>query len=226
MKLATTAPHSLRLYLIRHGETAWSLTNQHTGHTDLALTSDGEAQARELIQRLSDIPFSHVLTSPLQRARQTCALAGLATTAEVEQDLIEWDYGEYEGKRSVDIRKDRPDWNIFRDGCPQGESASQISARADRLIARLCTLGGNIALFSHGQFGRALAARWIGLPLYEAQHFSLATGTLSILEYDAQHSDTRVISLWNASSQTIPGPYTMKQGALERWENEGGELRQ
>ena len=172
------------LYLIRHGETEWSLSGQHTGRTDIPLTARGEDEARELGQCLRAIPFARVLTSPRQRARRTCELAGLGPAAEIEPDLAEWDYGDYEGQRSVDIRKGRPDWNLFRDGCPNGEMPAQVSDRADRLIARLRALDGNVALFSHGQFGCVLAARWIGLPVVEAQHFLLGTASLSILGYD------------------------------------------
>ena len=164
-----------RIYLIRHGETEWSLSGQHTGRTDIPLTARGEDEARELGQRLRDIQFARVLTSPRQRARRTCELAGLGPVAEIEPDLAEWDYGDYEGQRSADIRKARPDWNLFRDGCPRGEMPAQISDRADRLIARLRVLDGNVALFSHGHFGRVLAARWIGLPVSEGQHFLLPT---------------------------------------------------
>lgn len=190
---------SLRLYLIRHGETAWSISGQHTGRTDIALTARGESEAIELAPRLSKISFAHVLTSPLQRARQTCALAGLSAVAAINEDLAEWDYGSYEGARSEDIRKQRADWNIFRDGCPNGETPEQIGQRADRLIAYLRGLQGNIALFSHGQFGSVLASRWIGLPVLNAQHFYLGTATLSVLAYKAHYPDVAVIELWNAS---------------------------
>ncbi|OYY91813.1 MAG: histidine phosphatase family protein [Sphingomonas sp. 28-66-16] len=185
------------IYLIRHGETTWSLSGQHTGRTDLALTPHGEDQARALSPVLERITFSHVMTSPLRRARQTCQLAGLAEVAIVEPDLIEWDYGEYEGLRSADIRKQRPDWSIFRDGCPGGETADQIARRADRMIARLAGLAGNIALFGHGQFGRSLAVRWIDLALVNAGRLTLDTASLGILGHDGHHSDTRVIALWN-----------------------------
>lgn len=193
-----TTTSNLRLYFIRHGETAWTLTGQHTGNTDLPLTAHGEDEARELGGRLSHIAFTHVLTSPRQRARLTCELAGLGETAEIEQDLAEWDYGDYEGKQSVDIRKDRPGWNVYRDGCPGGETPVQILGRADRLIQRLRGLGGNIALFSHGQFGAALAVRWIGLPVVAGQHFSLGETSLSILSNDPHHPEVPVIALWNA----------------------------
>ena len=190
----------LQLYLIRHGETAWSLSGQHTGRTNIPLTAHGEDQARRLAPWLAQIRFDSVLTSPLLRARQTCELAGLEPSAKTEGDLAEWDYGDYEGQRTVDIRKERPHWDVFRDGCPHGESPAQISDRTDRLITHLATLSGNVALFSHGQFGCVLGARWIGLSVIEAQHFSLAPASLSILSYNPQHRNVRVIALWNATS--------------------------
>ena len=191
---------SLHLYLIRHGETEWSLSGQHTGRTDIPLTSRGEDEARELVPRLKGIPFAKVLTSPLQRARKTCELAGLGAEAVLEPDLMEWDYGAYEGKRSVEIHKLRTDWNVFRDGCPDGETPAQVTDRADRLISHLRSLDGNIALFSHGQFGSALAVRWVSLPLVSAQHFPLATASLSIFGFDALHPEVPVIARWNAVS--------------------------
>jgi len=187
-----------RLYFIRHGETAWSLTRQHTGSTDLPLTETGEAQASALLPWLRAINFAHVLTSPLQRARRTCTLTGLGAAAIVEPDLAEWNYGEYEGKLSSDIRKQHPDWNAFADGCPGGEMPGDIAARADQLIRRLCALRGNIALFSHGEFAGVLAARWIGLPVAGGAHFSLDTASLSILAQNPNHPDVRAIVLWNA----------------------------
>ena len=197
-----------RLYLVRHGETAWSLSGQHTGRTDIPLTQQGERDARELAERLRGVSFSRVFTSPLKRARRTCELAAFNMVAEVEPDLAEWDYGDYEGKRGEDVRKGRPDWNVFRDGCPNGESPAQVSKRADRLIARLRTLEGDLAIFSHGHFGRVLAARWIGLPLEQAQHFLLNTASLSILGYGHNLADEPAIILWNAvsvgNSQVMP----------------------
>ena len=201
--MKTNIPTPLRLYLIRHGETEWSLNRRHTGLTDIPLTANGESESGELGKHLRAIPFSHVLTSPLQRAQQTCALVGLNQVPEIEPDLVEWDYGDYEGKQSVNIRKERPDWNIFRDGCPQGEMPIQISDRADRLIARLRTLEGNIALFSHGHFGGVLATRWIGLAVDEAQHFPLGTASISILAFDSHHPTVPIIALWNATSPEI-----------------------
>ncbi len=190
-------PTPLHIYFIRHGETEWSLSGQHTGRTDIPLTANGEDEGRKLGQYLRDIQFAHVLTSPLHRARQTCALVGLEQFPEIEADLTEWDYGDYEGQRSVDIRQVRPGWNIFHDGCPQGEMPTQISDRADRLINRLRTMDGNIALFSHGQFGGVLAVRWIGLAVVKAQHFPLSTASLSILAFDNHHPTVSVIALWN-----------------------------
>jgi len=187
-----------RIYLIRHGETEWSLSGQHTGSTDIPLIARGEDAARNLGLRLREIPFARVLTSPRLRARRTCELAGLGPVAEIEPDLAEWDYGDYEGLLSAEILKGRPDWNIYRDGCPNGESPGQISARADRLIVRLRGLVGNVALFSHGHFGRVLAARWIGLPLGEAQRFQLDTASLGILSYERDRVESPVIALWNA----------------------------
>lgn len=201
MSAPTTTSSPSHIYLIRHGETKWSLTGQHTGRTDLPLTSHGEDEARELVSSLENIAFSHVLTSPLQRARTTCELARLGAAAKIEPDLAEWDYGDYEGLRSVDIGKQRAHWNIFRDGCPHGEMPTQVTARADRLITHLLTLRGNVALFSHGQFGRVLAARWIGLPPIEAQHLLLDTAALSILTHDPQHPEVAVIARWNVPAQ-------------------------
>jgi broad specificity phosphatase PhoE len=189
----------LRLYLVRHGETEWSLSGQHTGRTDISLTSRGEEGARELAPYLRGIVFARVLTSPRQRTRQTCELAGLMGAAEIEPDLAEWDYGDYEGKRSLDICKERPGWDIFRDGCPGGEAPAQISDRADRLLSRLGALEGNVALFSHGHFGRVLAARWIGLPVIDGGHFALGTASLGILGREHSHPETPVLALWNFS---------------------------
>lgn len=200
----TPTPTPLRLYLIRHGETEWSLDHRHTGRTDLPLTQHGEDEARTLGKHLRGIPFTHVLTSPLQRARQTCKLVGLDQAPESEPDLTEWDYGDYEGKRSVAIRQERPGWTLFRDGCPHGEMPGQIADRADRLLARLRLLEGNVALFSHGQFGGVLAARWIGLVVVNAQHFPLGTVSLSLFAFDPDHPDVPTIALWNATAHALP----------------------
>ncbi|MBC7663312.1 MAG: histidine phosphatase family protein [Caulobacter sp.] len=195
-----------RLFLIRHGETAWTLTGQHTGRTDLALTSHGEDEARALAPSLNRIDFSHVLTSPLLRARETCVLTGLAPAARIEPDLAEWDYGDFEGLHSDDIRKQWPGWNVFRDGCPGGESAAEVSERADRIAEQIAALHGNVALFSHGQFSCSLAVRWIGLAIIEAHHFSLATASISVLGSNPNHPDIRVIARWNALLEQVVGP--------------------
>jgi broad specificity phosphatase PhoE len=201
-KDVTDVPSLLsHLYLMRHGETAWSLSGQHTGRTDIPLIEQGEQDARKLAERLRAVKFSRVFTSPLLRARRTCELAGMGDLAEIEPDLAEWDYGEYEGLRPVDIRKARPDWNVFGDGCPGGESPAQVSERADRLIARLRALEGNIAIFSHGHFGRVLAARWIGLEIRQAQNLLLSTASISILGYEHNVAEVPAIVLWNAVSK-------------------------
>ena len=170
----------VRNFLVRHGETEWSLTGQHTGRADISLTPNGELEASLLGERVGEISFQHVLVSPLQRARQTCHFAGLDDQAVEEPDLIEWDNGEYEGRTHTEIETMRPGWNLFRDGCPNGESPQQISDRADHLILKLRKLGGNVALFTHGHFGRVLGARWIGLSVEFAERFLLETASLSI----------------------------------------------
>jgi broad specificity phosphatase PhoE len=188
----------VQLYLIRHGETAWSITGQHTGLTDIVLTPQGEEEARGLAPRLRAIQFARILTSPLIRARRTGELAGFAAVMENDRDLAEWNYGDYEGRRTADIREERPGWNVWRDGCPHGETPANISDRADRLLARLRESPGNVALFSHGQFCSALAARWIGLAVIEAQHFALSPASISLLAHETGHPKVPVIALWNA----------------------------
>lgn len=187
-----------RFYLVRHGETEWSVSGRHTGRTDIPLTAAGEDEAGALAPWLAGVRFTAVFTSPRQRARLTCEWAGLAGGARIEPDLAEWDYGAYEGRRSADITRERPGWSLFRDGCPGGESPDDVGARAERLVARLRGLKGSVALFSHGQFIAALAARWIGLAVPEAEHLALSTGALCILETSARHPGLPVISLWNA----------------------------
>ena len=193
----------VKLYLVRHGETAWSLSGQHTGTTDILLTPHGEDQARSLAAHLSRIPFAHVLSSPRQRARRTCELLGLGQSPEINQDLAEWDYGAYEGQRTEDIRKDRPNWDLWEDGCPGGEMPADVSARAARLIAYLRTLQGNVALISHGHIGSALAARWIGLAIEDGQHLVIDPASLGILGFAPRHVEVRAILLWNASSEDL-----------------------
>ena len=189
----------LKIHLIRHGETEWSLSAQHTGSTDIGLTEHGQRQALRLGERLHGIDFSRIFTSPRQRAQQTYALSGLTPESGVEPDLAEWNYGDYEGRRSVDIREERPDWNLFRDGCPNGEMPTQVCERADRLIIRLRRLTGNIALFTHGQFGSVLVARWIGLLVMNAENLPLGTASLSVLGFAANHPEVPVIALLNSS---------------------------
>jgi broad specificity phosphatase PhoE len=185
---------SIELYLIRHGETEWSSSGRHTGRTEVPLTSAGEKHAAWLSTRLGAIKFTHVFTSPRGRAKRTCELAGLSASAVVEPDLAEWDYGDYEGLRTAEIFKTRPGWKLFRDGCPNGESPLQVSERADRMIGRLRALDGNVALFSHGHFGRVLGTRWVSLPVAEADRLQLDTASLSIL---GQEHGVAVIKLWN-----------------------------
>jgi len=185
------------IYLARHGETAWSLTGQHTGLTDLPLTERGERNAARLQQRLKGLTFVKVFTSPLQRARRTCELAGFGSVAEIDPDLLEWDYGKYEGRKTAEIRAERPDWQLFRDGCPGGESPAQVVARADRAVSRLRAVGGNVLLFSSGHFLRVLAVRWIGIELStQARSFMLSTASLSAVGYEDSLSRP-VIRLWN-----------------------------
>jgi broad specificity phosphatase PhoE len=185
-----------KIYLARHGETEWSLSGQHTGVTDIPLTENGERNARNLGERLRGTHFVQVLTSPLQRARRTCELAGFGAQAEVDADLVEWNYGDYEGKRTADIRKERPNWFLFRDGCPGGETPDAIAARADRIVARLRALNGDALVFSHGHFLRVLAARWLGKPASDGRFLLLSTAALSILGYE-HNLDEPVLRLWN-----------------------------
>lgn len=191
-----------QLYLLRHGETEWALSGRHTGRTDPPLTENGERRASVLRDRLQGIVFTHVLTSPLQRARRTCELAGFGTVARVVPDLAEWDYGDYEGRTTAEIHALRPGWNVFADGCPQGESVERISQRADRVLATLRSLDGTVAVFSHGHFLRALAVRWIGLPVGDGRHFALDTGSLSILGYEHGDVQLPVFVRWNVIQDT------------------------
>jgi broad specificity phosphatase PhoE len=184
------------VYLARHGETAWSLSGQHTGLTDLPLTERGARNARSLGERLKGLKFAMVLTSPLQRAVRTCELAGFRATSQLDRDLLEWNYGEYEGRRTADIHKERPNWQLFRDGCPGGESPEQIGARADRAVSRLRGIEGDVLLFSSGHFLRVLAARWAGLEAEAGKYFLLSTASLSALGYEHNRSQP-VIRFWN-----------------------------
>jgi broad specificity phosphatase PhoE len=187
------------IYLARHGETAWSRAGRHTGRTDVPLTDRGEHNARRLGERLRGIVFEKVLASPLARAARTCALAGFGDAAEIDPDLVEWDYGAYEGRTSNEIHAERPGWRLFRDGCPGGEAPAEIGARADRVLARLRTLRGNALLFSSGHITRVLAARWLRLEPAAGALFLLGTGSLSALGYEHGPADP-VIQLWNETS--------------------------
>src|SRR5215471_359805 len=185
------------IYLARHGETAWSRTGQHTGLTDLPLTEQGERNARRLEGRLKGLTFAKVFTSPLRRAMRTCELAGFGPVAEIDPDLVEWDYGDYDGRTTAEIRAERPDWSLFRDGCPGGESPRQIAARADRVTRRLRAEPENVLLFSSRHFMQALAARWIGVePIAIAESLMLSTSSLSALGYIDSLSQP-AIRLWN-----------------------------
>jgi probable phosphoglycerate mutase len=189
------------VYLARHGETTWAITGQHTGLTDLPLTERGERNARRLGERLKGLTFAHVFSSPLQRARRTCELAGFGNAAEVDRDLVEWDYGAYEGKRTDEIHQERPGWKLFRDGCPGGESLAQVGARADRVLTRLRAVEGDVLVFSSGHFLRVLAARWLGLEPSGGRLLMLNTATLSILGYEHARDDP-VLRLWNDGRHT------------------------
>ena len=188
------------VYLARHGETAWTLSGQYTGLTDLPLTERGERNARRLEERLRGLSFTRVFASPLQRARRTCELAGFGAVAEIDSDLVEWNYGDYEGQRTAEIRAKRPDWELFRDGCPRGESPAQAAARADRVVSRIRAVLGNVLLFSSGHFIRVLATRWIGLEVTaSARRFMLSTASLSAVGYENELARP-VIRLWNETN--------------------------
>lgn len=190
-------PESLSLiYIARHGETAWSVSGQHTGLTDLPLTPRGEENARRLAGRLAGIDFVRVYTSPLQRARRTCELAGFGAAAVVDPELVEWNYGDYEGKTPIEIQRERPGWEIFRDGCPEGESLGQVAARADRVVARLRAAGANVLIFSSGHLLRVLAARWLGLEGPLGRYLYLDTAAICVLGYQRALEEP-VIRLWN-----------------------------
>jgi broad specificity phosphatase PhoE len=185
------------VYFARHGETAWTISGQYTGLTDLPLTERGERNARRLEERLRGLTFAKVFTSPLQRARRTCELAGFGAVAEIDRDLVEWNYGDYEGRRSAEIHRERPDWELFRDGCPGGESPAEAAARADRVVNRVRAIPGDVLLFSSGHFIRVLATRWIELEVTaNARRFMLSTASLSAAGYEKELSRP-VIRLWN-----------------------------
>jgi broad specificity phosphatase PhoE len=194
-----------KIYLARHGETEWSVTGQHTGLSDIPLTTQGEQNARRLGERLAKIkePIQLVLTSPLQRARRTAELAGFGNRAEVAPDLLEWNYGKYDGRTTAEIRRERPDWQLFRDGVPGGESLADVAARADRVIARLRTMGGNAILFSSGHILRVLAARWCGCAPAAGKNLNLGTASLSALGYE-HNLEEPVLQLWNDQEHLGP----------------------
>jgi probable phosphoglycerate mutase len=184
----------MKLYCIRHGETEWSLSGQHTGATDVPLTDHGRMLAKRLRTALSQEKFDLVLVSPLQRARETCALAGLGEEAIVARDLTEWNYGNYEGLTPGQVQDINPGWLIFRDGCPGGEAPDEVGGRVDRVIVRVRSVDGDVAVFAHGHVLRTLAARWIGLPPQGGQHFTLETGTISILGF---YHNVPAVKAWN-----------------------------
>jgi probable phosphoglycerate mutase len=184
-----------RAILIRHGETAWTLSGQHTGLTDVPLTEHGRDTARELAPLAAQTRFAMVLTSPLHRARETCALAGLGDRAQIEPDLIEWHYGDYEGLTSKEIQERQPGWMLFADGCPGGEGPADVAARADRVIARIRAIEGDVALFAHGHFFRVFVARWLALPPAAGRHFLLDPATVSVLSH---YRGIPAVKGWNA----------------------------
>jgi broad specificity phosphatase PhoE len=190
-----TAPHH-EVWLIRHGETAWSKSGQHTSRTDLPLTATGRRRAAMVGRRLADRQFALVLTSSLDRARETCRLAGYGNVAQVDDDLLEWDYGAYEGRTTEDIQEGRPGWTIWNGGVPEGETADQVGNRAKRVIERAEAAGGDVALFSSGHILRVLTACWVGLPPLRGQDFALGTSSVSVLGYE---HDYPVILRWNQS---------------------------
>lgn len=185
------------VYLARHGETAWSLSGQHTGLTDLPLTERGERNAGRLGDRLRKMEFAKVFTSPLKRAVRTSELAGFGAVAEIDPDLMEWNYGRYEGRRTAEILVERPGWLLFRDGCPGGEAPEQVGARADRVVSRVRAVQGNVLLFSSGHFLRVLAARWLGHPAQAGRFLMLGTASLSVLGYEHNSPAEPAIQVWN-----------------------------
>ena len=192
------------VYLARHGETAWSLSGQHTGLTDLPLTERGERHAKALGERLKGLTFAKVFTSPLQRASRTCELSGFGASAEIDRGLLEWNYGDYEGVRTAEIHAKRPGWFLFRDGCPGGESPEQVGARADGVISRVRAIQGDVLLFASGHILRVLVARWLGLDAAAGRYFLLGTASLSVLGYEHHNRSEPVIQLWNDTAHVGP----------------------
>ena len=197
LKVRRTATMPTELWLVRHGETEWSASGRHTGRTDLPLTAEGEQRAREIGRLLAGRRFAFVLTSPLQRARETCRLAGYGDNAAVDSNLREWDYGEYEGRTTPEIQSEQPGWSLWSDGVPGGESIAQVAARAQAVIDRALVSSGDVLLFAHGHILRILSCCWLGLPPKAGRLFSLGTASVSTLGYER---DTRVISRWNGGS--------------------------
>jgi probable phosphoglycerate mutase len=193
--MTTSIPDPGRVFAVRHGETEWSLSGRHTGTTDIPLTDNGRAVASALRPLLTAHRFALVLTSPMRRARETCALCGLGDFAVVDDDLREWNYGRFEGLTPAEINEVAPGFLVFRDGCPGGERPADVAARCDRVIARASSVAGDVALFSHGHMLRSLAARWLGLPVSAGQHFLLDTATLSVLD---RYRNAPAIRIWNA----------------------------
>ena len=191
--------------LVRHGETAWSRSGQHTGLTDLPLTDCGEQNARLLRERLAGISFAAVFKSPLQRASRTCELAGFGAVAKEDRNLLEWNYGNYEGLRSPEIHAQNPDWQLFRDGCPGGESPAQVAARADTVIKNVRSIDGDVLLFSSGHFLRTLAARWLGLEPVAGKYFALDPASMSLLGFEHVVSQP-VIQYWNDTRYNVAEP--------------------
>lgn len=189
-----------KVYLVGHGETAWTISGQATGRTDIPLTARGERDAHGVAARLRDVRFATVLTSPLKRAERTAQLAGFGERGVTDPDLQEWDYGAYEGRRTADIRAERPGWRLFEDGCPGGETVDAVGARADRVIGRIRACAGNVLLFAHRDIFRVLAARWVGMAAHNGRRLSLVTASLSMLGYD-HGLDEPVIHLWNDIGQ-------------------------
>lgn len=200
--MSSVAEHGFQVWLVRHGETEWSRSGRHTGRTDIPLTERGRVQAGLLAAQLTGHPFAAVLTSPLQRARETCRLGGLGEVAEVRDDLLEWDYGAYEGRTTREIRAERPGWSLWRDGVPGGETSPEVGARLDRVVAELRAAPGDVAVFSHGHALRVLTARWLGLPPHEGRLLALATATLSVLGYERE---TPVVVRWNLDCHLLEG---------------------
>jgi probable phosphoglycerate mutase len=191
------------IYLARHGETPWTVTGQHTGRTDIPLTERGERNARRLGERLKGMSFAKVFTSPLQRASRTCELAGYGGVAEVDADLLEWDYGEYEGRTSAQIHAIAPEWDLFRDGCPGGEKPQHVAARADRIVQRVRAVHEDVLLFSSAHFLRVLAVRWLGLEPGAGRYFLLGTASLSALSYEHNESQP-AIRFWDDTRHVGP----------------------